>query len=217
MVKRNILKIGAVALCTTIAASVFAACGKNSTEEEKYATIGIDQVDIIAYGDTISGPLGATGDNRVSEVGNTIRVDVAEDTYEVEFDVTKFFDDNAGYLGKDFYFTRDDVKKPDHTLVKGHAWVETEGGNPDVRKYKMLGYENDEETEAMTKGEIKELDGREGEARLYVLTQGIPDYRYLLYLDPDTTSNIAEGETKVTYKLHGDNGEHAQMKVLVNK
>jgi len=214
MVKRNILKIGAVAICATIGASVFGACGKS---EDKYATIGLDQVAVFTYGDEYEGPLTATGDNKVSEANGVIRVDVAEDVNDVEFDVTKFFEDNAGYLGKDFYFTRSDVKKGDNTLVKGYAWVETEEGNADVRKYKKLGTESDEETEAMTKTEIKALEGREGEARLYVLTQNIPDYRYLLYLDADTTSNIEEGETAVTYKLHGDNGEHAQMKVSVNK
>jgi len=203
-------KVAALALCV-LALTTLTACGK------KTMTVTNAHVDVYTYvGNTLSPKLTGTGDNRVSFADKTLTVHVAADVSEVEFDLAPFFTANAEYKGKDFYFTRTDVKKGDGTLIKGKAWYQT-GGDAGSRLYKPLGYENDETVEAITKEAIAALPDRAGEARMYIITSGSQAGKHVVYLDPTTGSAVETGETRVTYKLHGHNGKKATLKVLVKK
>ena len=176
--------------------------------------IKVDDVDIYAFaGKTRSDKLTDIGDNKVTQEDGTIRIAVDTDTDDIEFDFAKFFEKNPKFKGKNFYITRDDIKKGDGSFVKGYGWVEVEPGNPNTRKYKKLGDEDNDKVQAMTRQEIEGLEAREGEVRMYFLKDG----RCTTYIDASTGSNLEEGETRVTFRLHGHNGRVAQLKVLVNK
>ena len=144
---------------------------------------------------------------------------MANNVNDVEFDVFKFFGNqkHEKFLGKNFYFTRDDVTKGDGTKVKGFAWVEVEPGSSATRKYKRLGYHEDMNETARTKTQIEAMPEREGELRMYFLKTGGTVDRHLVYIDPTTGSTIEEGETRATFRFHGHHGKAAEMRVLVNK
>jgi len=205
---RKTLQMISIALCVTMLAAGFAGCNTKKTQ------MNLGHVDVYVAGD--SKPLSDIGGNRVSSSDGVVRIDIVSDVKDVMIDLTKFFDKRDEYLGKNFYFTRDDVKKGDGTLVKGYAWVEVgkESGN---RVYKKLGMHKKQEITPKTKGEIEMLPGREGEARLYILTSGDQAGKHVLYLDSTTGSNLAKGETRVTFRFHGHHGRAAELKVLVNK
>ena len=213
--KKQVLKLGAVALVFTLAITMLAACGKSGA---KTATIGTEHVDVYTYvGNTLSSKLTATGTNKVTKEGNTVRVDVAKNVDEVEFDLAPFFAVNTGYKGKDFYFTRTDVKKGDNTLIKGSAWVEVTPGTATTRLYRKLGSETDTTTPAISKTEIAALADRAGEARMYILTAGTQAGKHIVYIDPTVGSAVEPGTTEVTFKFHGHNNQTAEMKVKVVK
>jgi hypothetical protein len=189
---------------------LLASCGKATK-------LGLSHTAVYVYSnDTISNALTDTGTNTVSETNGTLRVDIAANVSEVEFDLSPFLNANQGYKGKKFYFTRSDAKKGDGTLKRGSAWYQV-GGEPSSRLYKKLGYENDETVTAMTKQEIAALPNSEGELRMYFITSGTQAGKCVVYLDPTTGSAIEAGETRVTYKFHGHNGKKAELKVLVVK
>ena len=209
---KRLIQIGSLVLCLTVLTTFLGACGKKTTN------IGLAQVDVYAYvGNAITGPLTDTGTNKVTETNGTIRVDVASDVDDIEFDIAKFFNANTDYLGKDFYLTRDDVKKGDGTLVQGSAWVEVTGGTAATRLYKKLGYENDATVDAMTKQQIEGLPAGEGSVRMYILTAGTQAGKHVIYIDPTTASQVNTGETRVTFRFIGQNGKTAMMTVIVNK
>ena len=209
---KRLLKIGSLALCLTLLAGFLGACNK------KQMSLTLADVDVYTYvGSAINGPLTATGTNKATETDGVLHVDVASDVDDIEFDTAKFFTANPEYLGKNFYFTRDDVKKGDGTLIKGSAWVEVEGGNASSRLYKKLGYEDDQTVDAMTKTQIEALPNGEGTLRMYILTKGTQDGKHVVYIDPTTGSTIDTGETRVTFRFHGQNGKVAKMDVIVNK
>jgi hypothetical protein len=198
---RNLMRAGAVALCITATAGFFAGC------KTKQETVEAAHVDVVAF----TSPT-ATHKPLVSQDNKHIRVDVASNVNDLEFDLRNFFDNREEYLGKNFYFTRDDVTKGDHTLVKGYAWVET-GKDTRGRLFKKLGHHDDEEVDAMSKSEIVKLPGREGEARMYFMKDG----RKLLYMDSTPASAIEKGETRTMFRLHGHHGRVAEMNIVVNK
>ena len=209
--KKRFLRTGAVALCLTLAVTMLVACGG------KHARVEAKHVDVYVYtGNTLSSKLTGTGVNKVTEHDGVLRVDIAKNVTEVEFDLAPFFAENEKYLGKNFYFTRDDVKKADSTLIKGYAWYQV-GGDASNRLYKKVGYENDSTVTAMNKTEIAALENREGEARMYIITSGTQTGKHVLYIDPTTSSSIETGETRVTFRFHGHHGKTAELKVLVNK
>jgi hypothetical protein len=209
--KKQILKMGAVALCVTLVLASLAACSG------KAAAMTLAHVDVYTYvGNTLGPKLTNTGDNKVSEANGRITVNVAADVTEVEFDVANFFTGNEKYKGKNFYFTRSDVKKGDGTLIKGYAWVQV-GGDAGNRTYKKLGYESDTTVTAKTKEEIAALDNREGEARLYIITTGTQSGKHVVYLDATTGSSVSTGETNVVFMFHGHNGKTAKLDVKVIK
>jgi len=140
-------------------------------------------------------------------------VNITEKVGDVEFDFAPFFAENPEFIGKNFYFTRNDVLKGDNTFVKGFGWKEideTEDGN---RMFKRLGYESYKEIKPMTKGDIEAMEAREGEVRMYFLNDG----RCVAYADATTGSNLKPGENPITFKLHGHHGRVAELKVVVNK
>jgi len=212
--KKHLIKVTAIALCLISAAAAFTAC----TSKEAI-TLEAKDVDVYVYSNdySVSDKLTDTGANKVTYSDNTLRVDIDKDVIDVEFDLAPFFTENDVFLGKNFYFTRDDVKKGDGTLIKGSAWVEVEGGTAGSRLFKKLGYEDDEETEPMTKSDIAALEDGEGESRMYILTKGTQAGKHIVYIDPTTSSNVESGETRVTFRLHGNHGKSAELKVLVNK
>jgi len=208
---KPLIKLTSLALCLVIAATVFTAC------KSKVSAVSLEHVDVyVLTAGTRSDKLTDVGTNKVTYTDGTLRVDVAASVSEVEFDLASFFAANPKYAGKKFYFTRDDVKKGDGTLVKGYAWAQvgTEGGN---RVYKKMGYETNESIKAKTKEEITALINREGEARMYALTAEPGAGRSLVYLCPTLDSSVEPGETRVTFYFRGHHGKTAVLKVLVNK
>jgi hypothetical protein len=136
---------------------------------------------------------------------------------EIQYDMTKFFNANPDFIGKGFYFTRDDVTKGDNTLRKGNAWVEVQSGNSLTRKYEKLGKpQSKEEEKPLTRGQIEKLPLRSGELRMYILGMGT-EKTYLLYGDATTGSKIDNGENPTTFTLHGNNGKTAKFKTVVVK
>ena len=209
--KKSLLKISALAVCLIVAVSALTACGGEP------AKLGLAHVDVYTYvGNTLSPKLTTSGSNRVSFDGDLLTVNVAANVTEVEFDLAPFFAANTAHKGKDFYFTRSDVKKGDGTLVKGKAWYQT-GGDAGNRLYKPLGYENDETVTAKNKEAIAALPNREGEVRMYIITSGTQTGKHVVYLDPTTGSEVETGETRVNFMFNGHNGKKAQLKVLVIK
>ena len=209
--KKNFLKIGAFALCATVALSALlglSGCGK------KTACIGLNGTDVYTYTNNVMSAK-LTSPN-VSEKDCVVTVNVGADVDEVEFDLQKFFADNAGYKGKNFTFTRSDVTKGDGTLLDGYAWVQT-GGDASNRLYKRMGYENDETVTAINKAAIAALPDRQGEVRMYFITTGSQAGKAVVYLDATTGSSVAAGTTNVTFKFCGDNKECAELKVQVVK
>jgi hypothetical protein len=205
-ITRKLAKIGVLALC---AASIctcivtLTACGT------KQVKITGNDIEVYSYSSTWD----KSSALPVTMQEDTLRIDVDANTIDVEFDFAKFFDANPDFIGKNLYITRNDITKGDGTLVKGYAWREVEGGTASTRKYKKLGSEDNEETQAMTKNEIQDLDGREGEIRLYLLNSGA----CVTYIDASTGSSLETGEKNVTFRIHGNHGKVAVMKVLVNK
>ncbi|MDR0462562.1 MAG: hypothetical protein LBG88_04545 [Christensenellaceae bacterium] len=203
---RKLTKIATLALCLisiSVCATVLTGCGS------KQIKITADDISIYSFDENWD--KSAALPTAMHE--ETIKIDVASDTIDVEFDFAKFFETNPEFLGKNFYFTRDDLKKGDGTLIKGYGWTEVEPGNATTRKYKKMGYEDKEEIEAMSKDEIQDLKAHEGEARMYFLSDG----GIVTYIDATTGSNLESGETNVTFRIHGNHGRVALMKVLVNK
>jgi hypothetical protein len=198
----KVLKIGTAAVCVATIGICLSACGKKNVRITK------DDIDIYSY-------TSLWEKEAVSPTmeDNKIKIDVASDVIDIEFDFQKFFTANPEYIGKNLYLTRDDIKKGDGTLIKGYAWKEVETGTAGSRKYKKLGDEDNEEVEAKTKTEIMGLEDNEGEIRLYVLSDG----SYVTYIDSTPESNLESGEKNVTFRIHGNSGKVAVMKVLVNK
>jgi len=208
---KTLSRIGALALCLTLSLTLIACTGKTTKVEAHH-------VDVHVYADgTRSAKLTNTGENRVNYVDGVLRVDVANDVTEVEFEVSRFFTANEKFKGKNFHFTRDDVKKGDGTMIRGSAWVEVGGECGTSRTFKKLGYENDTDVKAKTKHEIANMESREGETRMYIMTKGDNAGKHLIYLDATTSSTIKEGETRVTFRFHGHHGKTAELRVLVNK
>jgi len=211
--KKYLIRATALTLCLTFAVTMFAACNSKKT-----TTLEAKHVDVYVYtDDTVSNKLTNTGANKVTYSDKTLRVDVAKDVNDVEFDLAPFFKENKKHKGKNFHFTRDDVTKGDGTLIKGSAWVEVEGGTASNRLYKKLGYEHDADVKAKTKHEIAAIENREGEARMYILTKGTHAGKHLVYIDSTTGSTIDTGETRVSFRFHGHHGKNAELKVVVNK
>jgi len=183
----------------------------------KTMDVDSDHVDVYVYvGSTLSPKLTDAGTNKVSYQDKTLHVDVASNVTEVEFDLQAFFTANPKFKGKNFYFTRSDVKKGDGTLIKGYGWTQV-GGEAGSRLYKKFGHEQNESIEEMTKEQIAALPNREGEARMYAITTGTQAGKHLLYIDPSTGSQVETGETAVTFRLHGHHGKTAVLKVKVIK
>jgi hypothetical protein len=196
------LFVGAIATL----ALPFSGCGKAD------AAIAMDDVTIYAHTADKVTPVKSTGKNNASIQDGAIKINVAKDVNDIEIDLSRFFTrERLG--GKDFYLTRDDVKKGDNTLVKGYAWKQTEGADSKTRKFKRLGYENNERVKPMAKKDIVELPAGDGDVRMYILDDG----RHSVYLDPTPSSVLPTGETRVTYRLRGHNGKRAELKVIVNK
>jgi hypothetical protein len=208
-----LLKIGSFAVCAVALAASLSGCKSDAAIKIKS-----DQIDIrTSAGNSTGAVLTGVGSNKVADENDIVRVDAAANVNDVEYDLTKFFSANPKFLGKKFYFTRDDVKKGDGTLVRGTAWVETEPGNASTRKYKKLGMETKSEIKGKTKQQISDMPDREGSVRLYCINNGTPNTKYVIYGDPALSSNIESGETRVTFKLHGHNGKTAKLQTKIVK
>ena len=194
-------KAGVIALCLAVGAGGLAGCSKKQTD------IDTSHFDAVVQRAAMAVPAD------VDFIEETVYIDVPADAEDIKFDFAKFFEEYPEFVGKNFYFTRDDVKKGDGTAVKGYAWVEVEGTSARTRRYKKLGSEGDEKIESMGRSEIAKLIGRTGETRMYFMRDG----GRLVYLDHTTGSAIAGGETKVTFRLHGNHGKVAIMNLIVTK
>jgi hypothetical protein len=194
-------KAGVIALCLAVSAGALAGCSKKQTD------IDAGLFDATVQRAAITEPA------EPIIIEDTVYIAVAEDAEDIKFDFAKFFEEYPEFIGKNFYFTRDDVKKGDGTFVKGFAWVEVEGTSQRTRRYKKLGSETDEKIKSMGRSEIAKLIGRTGETRMYFMKNG----ERIVYLDHTTGSAIAGGKTQVTFRLHGNHGKVAIMNLVVTK
>ena len=193
--KRSI-RFLAIGLCVAMFGSIFAGCNT------KKMTIGLDMVDIYAIGGMHTAKQDDNG---------RIKIDVTQSTSDVQFNLQRFFAQHPGFIGKGFYFTRNDVTKGDGTLIKGSAWVQV--SDEGTRLFKKLGYENDTETQSLTKSQIERLPEKQGTIRMYILKDG----KHTVYLDSTTESNMKPGKTPVRFRFHGHHGRVAQLEVEVTK
>ena len=211
----KLVKLTSLALVFTFAFVALAACG-----EGKATAMNLSHVDVYTYvGNALSAKLTGTAvnGNKVSMVDGRLTVDVAANVTEVEFDLAPFFTNttHAKLKGKDFYFTRSDVKVgATDKLVKGRAWVQT-GGTATNRLYKQLGFESDLTKTAINKEAIAALEN--GATRMYIITEGTQAGKHVVYIDPTVTSSVSAGATHVNFKFHGHNGKKSELKVTVNK
>jgi|GEM_PF-1816523 len=216
---KKLVKLSSLVLVLAIAIVALSACGGNGGNATE---LDLSHVDVITYsGDVPSAKLTGTavGGNKVSMVDGRLRVDVAADVDDIEFDLAKFFTQAkySKFRGANFNFTRSDVAIPGGTglLVKGNAWVETAAGSAADRLYKPAGFENDATVTARTKAQISALEN--GDARMYILTKNLTQDKYLVYIDAATTSHLATGLTAVDFVFNGDNGMTSTLKVTVYK
>ena len=219
---KKIVKLTSLMLAVTFAVVAFAACGTTGKEPEKPFAMGLSHVDVYTYASDVLSPKltgTAVGGNKVTFVNGRLVVDVAANVNEVEFDLAPFFTSNTykAMKGKNFYFTRSDVKIPGGTdeLVKGTAWVETTAGNATTRKYRPLGSETDTTVAEKTKAQIAAMPN--GAVRMYILTAGTQAGKHVVYIDPTITSTLVPGTTAVDFTFYGHNGNNAELKVTVNK
>jgi len=196
---KRIIKTMSFALCVIMLAGVLGGCNT------KKVMIDPDLIDVHTIGNVIS-------KSNHEYMDKTVHVKASSDVKDVKVDLAKFFKVYPEYIGKNFYFTRDDVKKGDGTLIKGYAWVEVGKSNGN-KLFKKLGTENDEKTKPITRGKIAKLEEHEGKARMYILKNG----EHVLYLDNTPESNMQSGDNRVTFRLHGNHGRAAELKVVVKK
>jgi len=189
-----------VAFCLIATAVIFAGCFENgdNIDTTNYTTITLDDTSIRTFGNETELP-------NTTMCNDIICVTIDSDVENIEFDLARFFENNPEYLGSDFYFTRNDVKKDNGSLVKGRAWVQIEESNSSTRLFKRLGQENNNEMDGMTKNQINALPDHQGDVRMYILSDG----NHSVYIDGI--------ETEVDFKFHGDNGKSAIMKTKIKK
>ena len=204
---KNFLKITLASICITVLVGALSGCNT------KAAAIEMSDVQMFALGVGQSNTaLTEIGANRAERTKDAIRVTLAPHATDVRIDLTKFFNHNKNFLGKNFYFTRDDVKKGDGTFVRGSAWVQVDGeaGN---RLYKKLGFENNPNIAPQTRQEIEQLDAFAGAARIYFHNDGTQ----ILYLEPSTSGELQSGQTNVTFRFHGQHGRVARLNIIIDK
>ena len=189
---KRITRVCQVILCAVLITVILGACNT------KQMTVSADYLDIT--------PIGYGEITVIETDDNQIIIAAPNTVMDIRINLHKFFTQYPEFIGKNFYFTRDDVKKGDNTYIKGLAWVEYD--NDGIRRYKQLGKHEDTEIQPKTRGQIANLPDHEGKARMYILADG----SHILYLDPSPESNITENTT-VTFRLHGHHGRVAMLQI----